>query len=608
MLAQVKRFLIGMPLRTEQLAHERLTNPKALAVFSSDALSSVAYATEEILLALILAGSAAISVSMPIGIGIAILLAVVAMSYRQTIFAYPNGGGSYIVAKENLGTYPGLVAGAALLIDYVLTVAVSISAGAAAITSAFPEVQPYKVPIVLFAIFLVTVANLRGVRESGNIFAIPTYTFVVSIFALLGVGFFRVLFTELPPVPVTEAVVAQQPLTLFLLLRAFASGCTALTGVEAISDGVQAFKDPVSRNASKTLTWMAGILMTMFLGITYLSNYVGIHPVHGGETVLSQLARAIVGETWFYYVIQAATALILFLAANTSYADFPRLASWIARDGFLPRQLSMRGDRLVFSNGIVLLGLLASALVIHYGGDTHALMPLYAVGVFLSFTLSQSGMVARWFKQKANNPHWWVYAIINGLGAATTAVVLTVITSTKFVHGAWMIVLLIPVIVIGFRTIHSHYLAVADDLRLPLTEKVEPVKHTIIVPVAGVNRAVEYALSYAMTLSDDVRAVHVGTDAEATEKLQAKWNQWNPGVKLTVINSPYRTFFRPLLTYIDRIERRSKLDVVTVIVPEFVPKRLWHHLLHNQSALVLKAALHFRQNTVVVSVPYHLQH
>ncbi|HWI60205.1 MAG TPA: APC family permease [Symbiobacteriaceae bacterium] len=608
MLAQVKRFLIGTPLRTEELAHERLTNVKALAVFSSDALSSVAYATEEILMALILAGTAGLSISLPIGVGIAALLGIVAISYRQTIFAYPGGGGSYIVAKENLGTYPGLIAGAALLIDYVLTVAVSISAGAAAITSAFPELLPFRVEIVLAAIVLITVANLRGVRESGNIFAVPTYVFVVGIYVLLAVGFFRLFFTGLPPVPVAEAVVAQQPLTLFLLLRAFASGCTALTGVEAISNGVQAFKEPVSRNAAKTLTWMAGILMTMFLGITYLAGRLGIHPLPGGETVLSQLARAVAGHSWFYYVIQAATALILFLAANTSYADFPRLASLIARDGFLPRQLSMRGDRLVFSNGIVLLGVLASCLVIYYHGDPHALIPLYAVGVFLSFTLSQAGMVMHWYRERATDSGWLAHALVNGLGAAITFVVLIVIASTKFAHGAWMIVLLIPLIVLGFRAIHAHYVAVASDLRMTPTAAVEPVKHTILVPVAGVNRAVAYALSYAMTLSQDVRAVHVAADPEETERLQARWSEWQPKIKLVVLPSPYRSVVRPLIDYVRRIEGRTRLDVVTVIVPEFVPKRWWHHLLHNQSALLLKAALHFRRRTVVVSVPYHLQH
>jgi amino acid transporter len=606
MVSNLKRVLIGSPLRTEDLAHERLSNAKALAVFSSDALSSVAYATEEILLVLVAAGAGALSLSLPVGIGIAVLLCIVALSYRQTILAYPQGGGSYIVSKENLGTYPSLVAGAALLIDYVLTVAVSISAGVAAITSAVEALAPYRVELCLAAIVLVTLANLRGVRESGSIFAAPTYAFLASIFGLIGVGLFRLVFTGLPPVPPAEALPVTQELSLFLILRAFASGCTALTGVEAISDGVQAFREPVSRNASKTLTWMASILLTMFLGITVLTNATGIHPVHGGETVLSQLARAVVGDGWFYYVIQAATALILLLAANTSYADFPRLASFIARDGFLPRQLALRGDRLVFSNGIIVLGLLASALVIHYGGSTHALIPLYAVGVFLSFTLSQSGMVIHWLKEKASDRHWLTKALVNGLGAAITGVVLVVIGATKFTHGAWIIIVLIPVVVLVFRAIRTHYDAVARDLRVGVDEPLKPVRHTIVIPVAGVNKAVALTLSYAMTLSDDVRVVHIATDAEAAEKVKARWAQWNPGVPLIAIASPYRSVMGPLLSYVDKVERRGKHDMVTVMIPEFVPRRWWHHLLHNQSALMLRAALHFRRHTVVVSVPYHL--
>jgi amino acid transporter len=606
MLASLKRVLIGSPLATEQLANERLTNPKALAVFSSDALSSVAYATEEILLVLILAGSSALTLSLPVAVAIGVLMLMVGLSYRQTIFAYPNGGGSYIVAKDNLGTYPGLVAGSALLIDYVLTVAVSISAGVAAITSAFPEMMPYRVWLCLAAITLITLANLRGVKESGSIFAAPTYVFIGSMYVLILTGFIRLIFTGLPPVSVEETVKAQQSLTLFLVLRAFSSGCAAMTGVEAISNGVQAFHEPVSKNAAKTLVWMVAILMSMFLGITFLAHVTGIHPTENGETVLSQLARAVVGQGWFYYVIQAATALILLLAANTSYADFPRLASLIARDGFLPRQLANRGDRLVFSNGIVFLGFLAAALVVHYGGETHALIPLYAVGVFLSFTLSQAGMVVHWFRERATDRQWRTHALVNGLGATMTGVVLIVIGATKFAGGAWMIILLIPLVVIGFRAIRKHYDIVAQSLRIPLSEKLHPVKHTIIIPVAGVNRAVAQTLSYARSLSEDVRAVHVSIDNEATERIQAKWNEWNPGIPLTVVPSPYRSVFRPLMEYVDQVEQHEHDEMVTVIIPEFVPGQWWHHLLHNQSALALRAALYFRRHTVVVSVPYHL--
>ncbi|MCL4423979.1 MAG: APC family permease [Firmicutes bacterium] len=607
MLQTLKNVLIGQPLRTSQLAHERLTNLKALAVFSSDALSSVAYATEEILLALALAGPAALGYSLTIAFFIAILLVIVALSYRQTIFAYPSGGGAYIVAKENLGTNYGLVAGAALLVDYVLTVAVSIAAGVAAITSAFPILHPYTELLALLAIAFITIANLRGVRESGSIFAAPTYLFVGSMFILIAVGLGRWLFFG----GLTQAPSANQDLpvlgglTLFLLLRAFASGCAALTGVEAISNGIQAFKEPVSPNAAKTLTWMAGILVSMFLGITILAHVTSVHP-SGSETVISQIARTVFGTGPLYYLIQAATAMILLLAANTSYADFPRLASLVAKDGFLPRQLANRGDKLVFANGIILLGMLSSLLIVIYRGETHALIPLYAVGVFLSFTLSQSGMVRHWLRGK--HSHRFLHVLINGLGAASTGIVLVVIAATKFIHGAWIVVLLIPLLVWLFWVVKRHYIDIADELRLPVTEKPKSIKHTIIVPVAGVNQAVAQTISYAKCLAADVRAVHISVEPEQTEKLKAKWQAWDPGIPLIVIKSPYRSVLNPLLHYIDRIERREGDDVVTVMLAEFVPRRWWQLALHNQSALLLKAALHFRPHTVVVSVPYHLKH
>ncbi len=607
MFAALKRLLIGSPLRTAQLAHERLTNPKALAVFSSDALSSVAYATEEILLVLILAGSMALKVSLPIAIGIGILLVIVGFSYRQTIFAYPSGGGSYIVAKENLSVHAGLVAGASLLIDYILTVAVSIASGVAAITSAFPGLQDYRVELCLAAIILVTLANLRGVRESGTIFAVPTYVFVFTVLIMIATGLIRYFTTGLPPAPSAEvAHSTTETLGLWLVLRAFASGCTALTGVEAISNGVQAFKEPASRNAAKTLAWMVGLLLTMFIGISFLANVVHIHPAHGGETVMSQLARVIFGHGWIYYLVQASTALILLLAANTSYADFPRLASLIARDGFLPRQLANRGDRLVFSNGIVILGVLASLLIVYYGGDTHALIPLYAVGVFLSFTLSQSGMVVHWLRERAHDKHWLSHALVNGIGAILTGVVTLVIGATKFTHGAWIIVLLVPIIMMGFLAVRRHYDAVARSLRLEVPAPLRKPKHTVIVPVAGVNRMVAETIAYAMSISDDVRAVHVSIDEETAEKVKAKWDAWNPGIPLKVLASPFRSVTRPLLNYVDQVERREHDDLVTVLVPEFVPRQWWHHLLHNQSALVLRTALKFRPHTVVVNVPYHL--
>lgn len=608
MFAALKRLLIGSPLRTEQLAHERLTNTKALAVFSSDALSSVAYATEEILLVLILAGSLALKTSLPIALGIAVLLVIVGFSYRQTIFAYPSGGGSYIVAKENLSISAGLVAGASLLIDYVLTVAVSIAAGTAAIVSAFPHLDQYRIEICLAAIVLITLANLRGVRESGSIFAVPTYVFVVTVLVMIAVGLFRYVTTGLPPAPSAELThPATETFGLWLILRAFSSGCTALTGVEAISNGVQAFKEPVSRNAAKTLASMVALLLTMFIGISFLANAVHIHPEHGGETVLSQLTRVIFGHGLLYYLVQAATALILLLAANTSYADFPRLASLIARDGFLPRQLANRGDRLVFSNGIVVLGVLSALLVIYYGGDTHALIPLYAVGVFLSFTLSQTGMVMHWMRERVSDRHWRSHALINGIGAILTGIVTIVIGATKFTHGAWIIVLLVPVIMLGFMAVRRHYDAVARSLRMEVMEPLRTPKHTIVVPIAGVNRMVAHTIAYAKSISDDVRAVHISIDDEVAEKIRAKWRAWNPGVPLRILPSPFRSVVRPLLNYVDQVERKEKDDLVTVLVPEFVPGQWWQNLLHNQSALFLRAALRLRPNTVVVSVPYHLE-
>lgn len=609
MFAALKRLLIGSPLRTSQLAHERLTNTKALAVFSSDALSSVAYATEEILLVLILAGSMALKTSLPIVMGIAVLLVIVAFSYRQTIFAYPSGGGSYIVAKENLSVTAGLVAGASLLIDYILTVAVSIAAGVSAITSALPNLQEYRVEMCLAAIVLITLANLRGVKESGTIFAAPTYVFVFTVLAMIVVGLVRYFTTGLPPAPsIGEAHGVTETFGLWLVMRAFSSGCTALTGVEAISNGVQAFREPVSKNAAKTLGWMVGLLLTMFLGISFLANAVHVHPVHGGETVLSQLAKVIFGHGILYYLVQAATALILLLAANTSYADFPRLASLIAHDGFLPRQLANRGDRLVFSNGIVVLGVLSAVLIIYYGGDTHALIPLYAVGVFLSFTLSQSGMVVHWFRERATNRHWLSLSVVNGIGAILTGIVTVVIGATKFTHGAWIIVLLVPLIMMGFLAVRRHYDAVARNLRLePEALSLHKPKHTVVVPVAGVNRMVAQTIAYAKSISDDVQAVHISIDPEYAEKIKAKWESWNPGIPLKVVPSPFRSVVRPILNYVDQVERKEKDDLVTVLVPEFVPSKWWHNLLHNQSALVLRTALRFRPNTVVVNVPYHLE-
>lgn len=620
---QLRRRLIGPPLKTTEAKHQRLTKVKALAVFSSDALSSVAYATEEILLVLAAAGAGALGVSLPITASIITLMLIVAFSYRQTIHAYPSGGGSYIVAKENLGTMPGLVAGAALLVDYVLTVAVSVSAGVAAITSAFPPLGPHRVMIAVVFITLITLANLRGLRESANIFAAPTYFFVVSVLVMLVVGLGRWLLGFGPAVTLAAqgaaggaAVAGVAPLTLFLLLRAFSSGCAAMTGVEAISNGVPAFREPESHNAAATLTWMVFLLATMFAGISVLAHAFGIAP-NAENTVVSQVAEATFGRGVFYYVIQLATMMILVLAANTSFADFPRLGSLMARDGFLPRQLANRGDRLVFSNGILILGVLSAALVIIFGGKTHALIPLYAVGVFLSFTLSQSGMVRHWFKlrneHKARSlPHssWLLPALVNGVGAAATGVVLLVIAATKFIYGAWMVIILIPLLVRLFIGIKAHYDEVAAELRITKEElghTITAIHHAAVVPVAGINRALIDALQYAKSLSSTVYAVHVATDDDQAEGFKREWEQWDFGVQLTILQSPYRSLVQPLVNFIERIDRRHAKALVTVVLPEFVPRYWWQAVLHNQSALFIKSALLFRKGTVVTSVPYHLR-
>ena len=673
MAAELKRFFIGRALRTEQAAHERLTKKTALAVFSSDALSSTAYATEEILLVLAVAAAygqaGAFRYVVPISIGIAVLLVIVATSYRQTIHAYPSGGGAYIVAKENLGTNAGLVAGASLLVDYVLTVAVSIAAGVAAITSMvqgtrYAWLDNHKVFLCLIFITFIAIANLRGVRESGSLFAAPTYAFLISFLFMIGYGLFSYYtYGGAAPVPGPEEIkMAEgyklQPLTLFLLLGAFSNGCAALTGIEAISNGVPAFKKPEAKNAATTLVWMALLLTVMFLGTSVLAYLYGVHP-HASETVISQFARIMFTGplAWFYYVVQITTALILVLAANTSFADFPRLGSLLARDRFLPRQFATRGDKLVFSNGIVMLAIFASILVIAFGGDTSRLIPLYAVGVFLSFTLSQSGMVRHWLRVRAQSPkkkkprrrpeddihftqstvdrealpdaeleaseqrgstfindevtdssHWKKSIVVNAVGAVATFVVLCVFIATKFIHGAWIVVVVIPLLVFMFRAIHKHYVGVAKQLSTEGLGDLRPLRNTVIVPISGIHRGVVGALQYAKAIAPDrVQAVYVDFDEEATAKLREKWERWGAGVKLVVLPSPYRELTRPLLRYIARLERKHDNDMVTVVLPEFVPAKWWQHLLHNQSSLMLKGALLFKKGVIVTSVPYHLE-
>jgi amino acid transporter len=605
-LAGIKRFVVGKPIPSHLAHHERLSRTIGLAVLSSDALSSVAYATEEIVRVLIFAGAAALSIASPIALVIAAILAVVVFSYRQTIYAYPSGGGAYIVARENLGEMPALIAAGALLIDYILTVAVSVAAGVAALTSAFPPWQPYRVEIALAFVLILMIGNLRGIRESGQIFAVPTYFFIVTTLALIAVGAWHALTGSVHPVTTDVPMqVATQPLTLFLLLTAFSNGCTAMTGVEAVSNGVPAFKPPESKNAAATMLMMAVLSITMFLGITLLAQSYHVLP-SDQETVISQLARGVFGDRGIaYYAVQAATMLILVLAANTAYADFPRLASILARDRYLPRQLMNQGDRLAFSNGIVGLSVFAAILLVVFRGDTHALIPLYMIGVFVSFTLSQAGMVVRWRRLRTSG--WRSHAIVNGIGALVTGIVLIVVAVTKAHEGAWLIMLLIPLNVLFFRATRRHYAMVSAQLSLQGWQPQRVRANTVIVPISGMQRAVVGALDYAKTLSGDVRAIYVNMDPAETERLKAHWAEWGEGVPLVVLDSPYRSLMEPLLEYVERLNISSPGDYVTVVLPEFVPARWWHHLFHNQNALLIKGALLFKPNTVVTSVPFHLQ-
>jgi amino acid transporter len=619
MAISIRNLLVGSPLRTAEQVHQRLSKTKALAIFSSDALSSVAYATEEILLVLVLAGTAALHLSLPIAFIITGLLAIVAISYYQTIHGYPSGGGAYIVAHENLGVWPGLVAAAALLIDYVLTVAVSITAGILAIISAVPELLPWRVHLCLLAILLIVWGNMRGVRESGTVFAIPTYAFLALFLLLIVTGLLRWVTGSLAPMPslaLPHGHGNAETLTMLLVLRAFASGCTAMTGVEAISNGVPAFAQPEADNAGKTLGVMATLLAVMFLGVTILAHALGVVPVDN-ESVISQIARQVFGTGTLYLALQAATALILVLAANTAFADFPRLASILARDGYAPRQLANLGDRLVFSNGIAALAVLAAALVIIFGGHTHGLIPLYAVGVFLSFTLSQAGMVRHWQRTQARG--WRLKAAINGLGAVATGVVLLVVVESKATQGAWIILLLIPTLVIMFRAVHQHYMDMREHVFFREGEIGEwrhfgaSQSHKVVVPLASMNRAALTALQFSRSLSEDVTAVVVDVDPASTARLKQQWDAWGIDIPLVALESPYRSVVRPLLEYLEATDERDpERGAAIVILPEIVPARWWQNLLHNQTTLLLKAVFLFRQQhhnapRVVINVPYHLR-
>jgi amino acid transporter len=611
MLEFVKRLLVGRPLATTEQEHQRIPKTIALAVFSSDAISSTAYATEEILFVTAVGASSlalGLDTLIPISIAVALLLTTVAFSYRQTIFAYPSGGGSYVVSRENLGENPSLVAGASLLVDYILTVAVSISAGVAAIISIpqFHDLEQYRVELGLALILIITVANLRGIKESGRLFAFPTYLYIIMLAALVGIGLFRVFFGNDPghvPLDNWEGNVTGGSLSLFIILKGFSSGAVALTGVEAISNGVPAFRRPESKNAATTLVWMAVILGTLFFGVSLLAHHLQPYPTEK-QTVIAQMGILVFGNGAVFFVLQVATALILTLAANTAYADFPRLSSIIASDRFLPRQLANRGDRLVFSNGVLFLAGAAALLLIAFGGKTNALIPLYAVGVFTSFTLSQWGMVKH--HQSEREPHWQRNAVINGFGAAATLVVLLIVAVTKFTSGAWVPIVIIPFIILLFKGIHRHYLRVAESLRADPGFRPRRMNHTVVVLVGRVHKGVLEALAYAKSLNPNhLLAVCVVTDDEEQEQIENQWREFDLDVELETIYSPYRELTRPVLRFIDELDARYDNDILTVLIPEFVVRRWWEHILHNQSALILKGRLLFRKGIVVTSVPYH---
>ncbi len=622
MASILKRVLVGRPLASSEEGHQHIRKVVALPVFASDAVSSTAYATDEILVVLLAQagiGVAAFTRLVPIAIVVCVLLVIVAISYRQTLFAYPNGGGSYIVSRENLGTTPSLVAGASLLVDYILTVAVSVAGGVLAIRSAANLGTQWAVPLGLLCIALMTVANLRGVKESGALFAGPTYFYIVMLVGLIAVGLFRVFAQDLGAIPVEELVNKGQlskealehaeavgTLSLLMLLRAFSSGAVALSGVEAISNGVPAFEPPRSRNAASTLVWMAGILGSCFFGISLLASH--LKPFRGDHdaTGIALMAQHVYGGRGvLFWMTQIATFAILILAANTAYADFPRLSSIIARDGFLPRQLANRGDRLVFSNGIVFLAMMAGLLIVAFKGNISALIPLYAIGVFTGFTLSQAGMVRHHLRLREGR--WRASLAINAIGAVTTGIVALVVVVSKFTEGAYLPAIVITGLVLLFRGINKHYRSLADDLRItPEEVKAISVNHTVIVLVGSVHRGVLQALSYARSLRPEhLIALHVVSNEEEQERIERQWASFGIEDPLEVLYSPYRELSGPVLRYIDQIDARWENDTVTVVIPEFVVRRWWEHLLHNQTALFLKARLLFRKGTVVTSIPYH---
>lgn len=608
MISSIKRLLIGRPLKSDQLGEQKLNKTKALAILSSDALSSVAYGPEQILIVLASIGAIAFWYSIPIAIGVLLLLTALILSYRQIIYAYPQGGGAYIVSKTNLGINPGLVAGGSLLVDYILTVAVSVSAGTDAITSAFPTLHAYNVEIAIIFVIFLTILNLRGVTESASVLAYPVYLFVLALFILIGVGLFKVATGQVPPelhAPIGTPVAG---ISLFLLLKAFASGSSALTGVEAISNAIPNFKDPAPKNAAKTLMLMGTLLAILLSGIVVLSYYYGITP-KAEETVVSQITAQTFGRTYMYFFIQGTTALILILAANTGYSAFPLLAVNLANDKFIPRMFTLRGDRLGYSNGIIILGIASILLIITFHGHTESLIPLYAVGVFIPFTLSQTGMMVKWIREK---PTGWVSKlVINTTGALISFVVTIMFFMTKF-NQVWPVLVFIPVIVFIFHKIRKHYEAIADQLRVSTCEEALPIEgNVIIVPVAGITHVVENSINYAKSLSaSQVIAVYVAFDREEEKCFEEKWKKWQPDVRLVTLHSHYRSIIHPLTKFVDTVEHKATESNyrVTVLIPQFIPKKGWHNMLHNQSSLLIRSFLLYRRNVIVSTLPYHLKH
>ncbi len=610
-MAEIRRTLIGRRLATAEEEGERLSKKTGLPIMASDNISSSAYATEETMRVLALAGAGALALTMPITIAITVILVVVVLSYLQVIRAYPSGGGSYVVASQNLGTVPGLVAASALLIDYVLTVSVSVAAGVAAVTSAVPELFPERIVIAIALVVLLTIGNLRGAREAGVIFAAPTYVYVAALYGMIAFGLYRMAIGEMPqPASPPAAFVAEgiQPITLFLVLRAFASGSSGLTGTEAVANGVPAFKKPEARNASIVLAIMATLFGTLFLGISWLATTIGIQPDRSEtETVLSLLARSIVGTGPYYLLVQLSTTVILTLAANTAFTGFPRLASIMANDRFMPRQFAQRGDRLAFSTGIIALAVLSSLLLVKFEASVTALIPLYTVGVFIAFTLSQTGMVRKWLRERTRG--WLASATINAFGAVATAIVAVVVSVAKFTEGAWLVALVLPLLVLMLYGIHRHYRSIEDQLLIPSTMpvRVTPTTPKIIVPISRIDRASLRALSIARGLGGDVYAVHISFDAEGAQAFKRRWAQVvGDTIQLDTIISPYRALMPPLIKYIDAIDQGDRARPVIVVLAEFVPRRWWESLLHNQTALLLKLRLFVRRNTSVLDVPYHL--